>query len=60
MDGASWILGSIIAKEIKINGKKGMERAVLRSDDSVALNIAKYGGQFAHAVVARGPQLTRA
>lgn len=47
VDGASWILGSIIAKEIKIKGKKGMERAVLRSDDSVALNIAKYGGQFA-------------
>ena len=47
IEGVAWILGGVVAKEVKLTGKKGSERTILRSDESIAQNISKGGGLFA-------------
>jgi len=47
VEGAAWFLGGVVAKEVNVKGKKGSEKVVLRSDDSISQNISKAGGLFA-------------
>jgi len=47
VEGAAWFLGGVVAKDVHIHGKKGSEKAILRSDESISQNIAKGGGLFA-------------
>ncbi len=47
IEGVAWILGGVVAQEVKLTGKKGSERTILRSDQAVAQNISKGGGLFA-------------